>query len=78
MENTNPNNRLPLVGENLSDFEIEIYHENKIKKVKFSDYKEKWLILFFYFPTLFYTLHTLRSRCLGRLAKRRERVVDFV
>ncbi len=48
MENTSPNNSLPLVGENIADFEIEIYHQNKLAKTKFSDYKGKWLILFFY------------------------------
>lgn len=37
-----------LVGKKLPSFAFEAYHENKIKKVKFSDYKSRWLILFFY------------------------------
>lgn len=36
------------IGEKISDFELDIFHEEKIKKIKLSDYKGKWLILFFY------------------------------
>ncbi len=32
----------------LSGLEFEVYHEDKIKKIKLSDYKGKWLVLFFY------------------------------
>ncbi len=39
---------VPLVGSELPDFEIETYQNEKIEKVKLSDYKGKWLILFFY------------------------------
>lgn len=39
---------VPLVGSELPDFEIETYQDEKIEKVKLSDYKGKWLILFFY------------------------------
>ncbi len=39
---------VPLVGSDLPDFEIETYQNEKIEKVKLSDYKGKWLILFFY------------------------------
>jgi peroxiredoxin (alkyl hydroperoxide reductase subunit C) len=38
----------PLVGSNLPDIEFEVYQDEEIKKVKISDYKGKWLILFFY------------------------------
>ena len=38
----------PLIGEELIDFELEAYHKGKIKKIKLSDYKDKWLVLFFY------------------------------
>lgn len=37
-----------LIGKKIQDFELEAYHENKIKKIKFSDYKGKWLVLIFY------------------------------
>ncbi len=37
-----------LIGRKLEDLDFEIFHENEIKKVKFGDYKGKWLILFFY------------------------------
>jgi len=38
----------PLVGSKLPDVEFETYQDEKIEKVKLSDYKGKWLILFFY------------------------------
>jgi len=37
-----------LVGGKIHDMEFEIFHNDEIKKAKFSDYKGKWLILFFY------------------------------
>lgn len=36
------------VNQKIENFEIEAYQEEKIKKIKLSDYKEKWVILFFY------------------------------
>ncbi|MBU2524772.1 redoxin domain-containing protein, partial [Patescibacteria group bacterium] len=36
------------IGEQIQDFELEAFHENKIKKIKLSDYKGKWLVLVFY------------------------------
>lgn len=36
------------VGHPVPDFEFEVYHEEKIKKVRLSDYKDQWLIVFFY------------------------------
>lgn len=36
------------VGQPIPDFEFEIFHNEKIEKVRFSSYKGKWLILFFY------------------------------
>jgi len=38
----------PFIGENVPDFEGEIYHEESFKRIKLSDYRGKWLILFFY------------------------------
>jgi peroxiredoxin (alkyl hydroperoxide reductase subunit C) len=37
-----------LIGEKLEDFEFEYFQNNEFKKGKLSDYKNKWLILFFY------------------------------
>lgn len=37
-----------LIGKKLPEFEFEAYQDNKIKKIKFNHYKNKWLILFFY------------------------------
>lgn len=36
------------IGEEIPDVEFETYHEEEVKKVKISDYKGEWLILFFY------------------------------
>jgi len=36
------------VGHPVPDFEFEIYQNDKISTVRLSDYKNKWLILFFY------------------------------
>ncbi len=36
------------IGEKVLDFELDAFHEDKLKKLKLSDYKGKWLVLFFY------------------------------
>lgn len=36
------------IGQKIPDFELEAFHQNRIKKIKFSDYKGKWLVLLFY------------------------------
>ncbi len=36
------------VGNPVPDFKAEAFHSNKIKKIKLSDYKDKWVIVFFY------------------------------
>lgn len=36
------------IGQKIPDFELEAYHQEKIKKIKLSDYKGKWLVLLFY------------------------------
>jgi peroxiredoxin (alkyl hydroperoxide reductase subunit C) len=41
----NPN---ATIGEHVEDFELEAYHEDKIKKISLSDYAGKWVVLFFY------------------------------
>jgi len=38
----------PIIGSQFPDIELEAYHEEKIKKVKISDYKGKWVALIFY------------------------------
>lgn len=37
-----------LIGTELPDLELKIYHEDKEKKIKLSDYRGKWLALIFY------------------------------
>ncbi len=36
------------VGDTIPDMELDAYHEGEIKKVKFNDYRGKWLVLVFY------------------------------
>lgn len=36
------------IGEKIPDFEAEAFYENEIKKIKFSDFRGKWLVLAFY------------------------------
>lgn len=36
------------IGEKISDFVLDVFYEEQIKKIKLSEYKGKWLILFFY------------------------------
>ena len=38
------------IGEKIPDFELEAYHEGKIKRIKLSNYQkqDKWLVLLFY------------------------------
>ena len=38
----------PFVGKTLPDMSFEAYQDEKIKDIKLSDYRGKWLILFFY------------------------------
>lgn len=40
--------RTPIVGSQLPNILIDIYHKDDIKKINLSDYKGKWLVLFFY------------------------------
>ncbi len=41
-------NKLPVIGMPVTNFELEAFQNEQIKKVKLSDYKGKWVILFFY------------------------------
>ena len=36
------------IGQAISDFELETFQDEQIKKVKLSDYRGKWLVLLFY------------------------------
>lgn len=36
------------IGMTVDDFELEAYHEDKIKNIRLSDYDGKWVVLFFY------------------------------
>lgn len=36
------------IGDKVPDFQADAYHEDKEKKIKLSDYKGKWVVMFFY------------------------------
>ena len=36
------------IGQKIEDFEFDVYQDNETKKVKFSNYEGKWLVLLFY------------------------------
>ena len=36
------------INDEAPDFEVKAFHENKVKNVKLSDYRGKWVVLFFY------------------------------
>ncbi|MFC1720964.1 alkyl hydroperoxide reductase subunit C [Patescibacteria group bacterium] len=40
--------RTPIVGTKVPDMELEAFQDEDVKKIKLSDYKGKWAILFFY------------------------------
>lgn len=41
-------NKHPIIGQPVADLQLEAFQNNKQFKLKLSDYKGKWLILFFY------------------------------
>jgi peroxiredoxin (alkyl hydroperoxide reductase subunit C) len=41
-------NKLPIIGRKIMDFDLEVYQNEQIKRVKLSDFQGKWLVLFFY------------------------------
>ena len=36
------------INQTVPDFKLKAYHQDKIKEIKLSDYKGKWLVLLFY------------------------------
>ncbi len=36
------------IGQGISDFEVEAFHNEDIRKIRLSDYKGKWVVLLFY------------------------------
>ncbi|MBI5729429.1 MAG: peroxiredoxin [Candidatus Magasanikbacteria bacterium] len=41
-------NHHPIIGNAVTDFTLDVFHNEKQIKVKLSDFKGKWLVLFFY------------------------------
>ncbi|MFA6466969.1 MAG: redoxin domain-containing protein [Patescibacteria group bacterium] len=58
------------IGSLAPSFEAEVYHEDKTKRVKLSDYQGKWVILFFYPADFTFVCPTE----LGDLASRYEEI----
>lgn len=38
----------PMIGEEIADLDVELYHEDQIKKTNLAAYRGKWMVLFFY------------------------------
>lgn len=36
------------IGEKVEDFTVDAYHNDKVQKIKLSDYKGKWVVMLFY------------------------------
>ncbi len=39
---------LPMIGSTVPDLAFDIFHKEEVKRVNLSDYRGKWLVLFFY------------------------------
>lgn len=37
-----------VIGKKFRDFEVDMFYQNRIKKTKLSDFKDTWMVLFFY------------------------------
>lgn len=37
-----------MIGQKIPDFEMDVFHQNEIKKIHFSDYQGQWVVLIFY------------------------------
>lgn len=44
----NIHNKLPVIGDRLADFELSAYFQGKLTKIKLGDFRNQWLVLFFY------------------------------
>ncbi|MBU0707015.1 redoxin domain-containing protein [Patescibacteria group bacterium] len=47
-ETTQPVSTHNLIGKNISQTELEAFHNEEIKTIKLSDYKDRWIALIFY------------------------------
>src|SRR3989338_7492683 len=36
------------IGQKINDFEVDVFHNESLKRIKLSDFKGKWLVLVFY------------------------------
>jgi len=41
-------NKSPIIGQKITDYELDVYQGEQFKKIKLSDYHGKWTVLFFY------------------------------
>ena len=39
---------MSLINQKVQDFELDAYHQDEVKKIKFVDYRGKWMVLIFY------------------------------
>ncbi len=72
VEETNSFVSMVKVGHPIPDLEFEVFHKDAIKKVRLADYKNRWLIMFFYpadftfvCPTELEELADCYTECIG-------------
>lgn len=41
-------NKLPVIGQTITDYELDAYQGEQFKKIKLNEYRGKWIVLFFY------------------------------
>lgn len=69
----NNSNRLPIIGEVINNATLDVFAEGKIKKINLSDYRGRWLVLFFYPADFTFVCPTE----LGELADNYEKFKEF-
>ncbi len=66
------------VGHPVPDFEFEVFQDDKVKKMRFSDFKDKWLIVVFYPADFTFVCPTELEELAAHYPKFKELEADIV
>jgi peroxiredoxin len=66
------------IGQEIPDFEMDIYHQDEIKKIKLADYRGKWLVLLFYPADFTFVCPTELEEAAGFYPKFRESEAEVI